>query len=83
MFLHLVYEEHRCKVIKTEGRPLLPPEGAVCVCVDTSFVQLSVQEGQSSGDTMSHAAARKPVHCVDRQVVRQAALKERQRDFFT
>lgn len=100
MFLHLVYEEHYCNVIKTEGlvheqhRSEIknkdtsqldsPTEGAVCVCVcacdDTSSVQLSVQEGQSSGDTMSHPAAGRPVHCVDRQVVGQAALRQTERE---
>lgn len=44
----------------------------------TSSVQFSVQEGQPSGDTVSHPAACRPVHCVDRQVASQTALTERQ-----
>lgn len=36
-----------------------------------------MQEGESSGDTVSHPAAGGPVHRVERQVVRQAALTDR------
>lgn len=47
----------------------------MCMCVcHTSSVQLIVQEGEPSSDTMSHPAARGPVHRVDRQVAGQAAL---------
>lgn len=47
----------------------------MCVCVcHTSSVQLIVQEGEPSSDTMSQPAACGPVHCVDRQVAGQAAL---------
>lgn len=41
----------------------------------TSSVQFMMQEGESSGDTKGHPAAGGQVHCVGRQVARQAALR--------
>lgn len=43
--------------------------------IKTSFVQLIVQEGKSSGDPEGHPTTGGPVHCVGRQVARQAALR--------
>lgn len=41
----------------------------------TSFLKFIMQEGESSGDTEGHPATGGPVHCVGRQVARQASLR--------